>query len=213
MIPEASAGCVCQFSIASTVVMEPKTENHSWGIFSAVGPATPVKRMGINLGAPGDRKDASGQEWFGYPRPSTRGRLEYVFDLQETIAPGGGWYSRNVESQVIAGTDTPWLYTSGGRGLQKLVLPLVGKGEPAASYTVRLHFAVPGDESSGRLDVTLQGTPVANGIDIASDSGRDRAVIKEFADVSVNDNLTIELATPSEGPPSLISAVEVIRQQ
>ena len=51
MIPEASAGCVC-FSIASTVVMEPKTESKSWGIFSTVGPTTPVKRMGINFGAP-----------------------------------------------------------------------------------------------------------------------------------------------------------------
>jgi hypothetical protein len=47
MIPEASAGCVCQFSIASTVVLEPKSQNKSWGIFSAVGATTPVKRIGI----------------------------------------------------------------------------------------------------------------------------------------------------------------------
>ncbi len=53
MIPEASAGCVCQFSIASTVVLEPKPESSAWGILSAVGPSTPVKRLGINLGAPG----------------------------------------------------------------------------------------------------------------------------------------------------------------
>ena len=31
MIPEASAGCVCQFSIASTVVMEPKDREQIMG--------------------------------------------------------------------------------------------------------------------------------------------------------------------------------------
>ena len=49
MIPEASAGCVCQFSIASTVVLEPKRESKSWAILSAEGSPTPVKRMAINL--------------------------------------------------------------------------------------------------------------------------------------------------------------------
>ncbi|HUG66996.1 MAG TPA: PQQ-binding-like beta-propeller repeat protein, partial [Pirellulaceae bacterium] len=34
MIPEASAGCVCQFSIEATVVMEPRQEADSWKIAS-----------------------------------------------------------------------------------------------------------------------------------------------------------------------------------
>ena len=34
MIPEASAGCVCLFSIASTIVMEPRTPRRPWGIYS-----------------------------------------------------------------------------------------------------------------------------------------------------------------------------------
>ncbi len=160
MIPEASAGCVCQFSIASTVVMEPKTENKSWGIFSAVGPTTPVKRMGINFGAPGDRKDPSGQEWFGYPRPSTRERLEFVFDVKPKLASGGGWYSRNLESVNIQGTDKPWLYTSGARGLQRFEIPLLGKGDPKSNYTVKFHFSNLDKADAGLLDVRLQGQAV-----------------------------------------------------
>ncbi|MCA9086375.1 MAG: PQQ-binding-like beta-propeller repeat protein, partial [Planctomycetaceae bacterium] len=113
MIPEASAGCVCQFSIASTVVLEPKTENESWGIFSAVGNTTPVKRIGLNFGAPGDRKDGTHREWLGFPRPKTVGRLEFEFDVKPQLADGGSWYSSNPESVRVPAAETPWLFASG----------------------------------------------------------------------------------------------------
>ena len=187
MIPEASAGCVCQFSIASTVVMEPKTENKSWGIFSAVGPTTPVKRMGINFGAPGDRKDESGQEWFGYPRPSARGRLEFVFDLKHKLHPSGAWFSRNAEAVNFGSTKTPWLYASGAQGLHQFEIPLLGKGEKAANYTVRVHLADLESHPSGPLDVRLQGETVEQGVEIATDS---KTLIREYHHIPVSSTLS-----------------------
>lgn len=213
MIPEASAGCVCQFSIAATVVMEPKVENKSWGIFSAVGPTTPVKRMGINFGAPGDRKDPDSREWFGYPRPSTRGRLEFVFDIEPELKSGGGWYSRNAEALEIKGTDTPWLYTSGARGLSKFELPLLGKDDAAAKYTVKLHFAMLGNERPGTFDLRLQGQEVAKGVDINSAAGKQQAFVQEFADVAVTDKLLVEINSHSDDKPATLAAIEVMRQE
>ncbi len=216
MIPEASAGCVCQFSIASTVVLEPKSENRSWGIFSAVGNATPVKRIGINLGAPGDRKDQAGREWFGYPRPSSRQRLEYVFSLKEKLASGGGWYNRNLETLNIRGTDTDWLYGSGARGLSRIEVPLLGKDDPKSLYTVKLHFAsLPNDQAGSddgpvRFDVRLQGSAVAKDIDI--ESGSQTAVVKEFEDVTVDQNLIIEIVSSDPKSLATLSAIEAIRQ-
>ncbi len=212
MIPEASAGCVCQFSIASTVVMEPKTENKSWGIFSAVGPTTPVKRMGLNLGAPGDRKDQSGREWIGYPRPSTRDRLEFVFKIDHKLDSGGGWYSRNAEAISIADTDTPWLYTSGGRGISRLELPLLGSSDAPGKYTVRLHFAALESDRCGKFDVRLQGEVAAKDIDIEGESERNHAIIKEFSDVAVAQNLVIELHSHDTKTAATMAAVEVVRQ-
>ena len=212
MIPEASAGCVCQFSIASTVVMEPKTENKSWGIFSAVGPTTPVKRIGINFGAPGDRKDQSGREWIGYPRPSTRERLEFVLDLHHKLDSGGGWYSRNAESVSIENTQTPWLYTSGARGLSRCELPLLGPGDSPAKYTVRLHFAALSTDRPGKIDIRLQGKDVAKGVDVEAESGLNRALVKEFTNVSVDQNLVVELSSPDPQKPAALAAIEAIRQ-
>jgi hypothetical protein len=212
MIPEASAGCVCQFSIASTVVMEPKTDNKSWGIFSAVGPTTPVKRMGINFGAPGDRKDASSREWFGYPRPSTRDRLEFVIDIKHKLASGGGWYSRNAEAFNIENTDTPWLYTSGGRGISRFELPLLSSDDPKSKYTIKLHFAVLDSDPIGKFDVRLQGQSVANDLDITAESGKQRANVKEFTDVTVDRDLLVEIVSHNDDAPATLAAIEVTRQ-
>jgi hypothetical protein len=213
MIPEASAGCVCQFSIASTVVMEPKTENRSWGIFSAVGPTTPVKRMGINFGAPGDRKDQSGHEWLGYPRPSTRERLELVFNVKHEIAAGGGWYSRNTESYAIQNTGAPWLYTSGVRGLKRLELPLLGPGDPESKYTVKLHLAALNTDPSAAFEVRLQGQTVAQDIDVQRESGLNQATVKEFPGIPVGRNLLVELVPRGSQAPATLAAIEVIRQE
>lgn len=210
MIPEASAGCVCQFSIASTVVMEPTTENKSWGIFSAVGPTTPVKRMGINFGAPGDRKDPSGLEWFGYPRPSSRQRLEFVFDVKPQLASGGGWYSRNPESVNIAGTDKPWLYCSGARGLRQLEIPLLGKDDPASNYTVKFHFSNLDQADAGQLDIRLQGHAVK--VASATHTPDDGPIVKEFTGVAVDDNLVVQLRPSGDGSLATLSALEVIRE-
>ena len=43
MAPEASAGCVCLFSIASIIVFEPRADGMSWGFYSANG-ATLLRR-------------------------------------------------------------------------------------------------------------------------------------------------------------------------
>ena len=214
MIPEASAGCVCQFSIASTVVMEPKTENKSWGIFSAVGPTTPVQRMAINFGAPGDRKDLSGREWFGYPRPSSRGRLEFVFDLKPTLASGGGWYSRNLESVSLGETSTPWVYSSGARGLTRFEIPLLGEGDPKSKYDVKLHFANLDNADSGAFAIKLQSQAVKSDAVIAA-AGKQGATPQQmnFENITVSKNLLVELVPKDSDRLPTLSGIEVIRKE
>lgn len=212
MIPEASAGCVCLFSIASTVVMEPKAESKSWGIFSAVGPATPVRRIGINLGAPGDRKDVRGNEWFGYPRPSTRGRLEFELDLKPKLVDGGGWYSQNAESLEVTETDVPWIFTSGARGLSRLEIPLLAEGDAAATYDVRLYFADLPGQPTGSCRVTIQGHVTPDDLPGTEAAFPGQAKIAEFRGITVEKDLVLELEPVSETLPTL-SGVEVIRME
>lgn len=212
MIPEASAGCVCQFSIASTVVLEPKTENKSWGIFSAVGATTPVQRIGINFGAPGDRKDLSGREWFGYPRPKSVERLEFVFDIQPRLAAGGSWYSNNPDTVSVAGNNMPWLFASGVRGLEHFEVPLLGKEDQPAQYNVKLFFTGLSDSDADALQIKFQGAKhEATSQFLKDDQGTIPVVIKEFANVDVMKNLIVDIATPDGKPNPNLAAIEVIR--
>jgi hypothetical protein len=215
VIPEASAGCVCLFSITSTVVLEPREDRSpAWGIYSVAGPTTPVKKLAVNLGAPGDRRDGLGRLWLAYPRPATVGRMEFVFDIQPKLHPGGGFEAQNDESLTVENARVPWIYTSQARGLARCELPLVGKDDEPAEYRVTLHFAEldksvkPGERV---FDVKLQGQTVAAGLDVAKEAaGSERALVREFRRVKVAGNLAIELV-PVKGEP-ILAAIEVERE-
>ncbi len=214
MIPEASAGCVCQFSIAATVVMEPRPERDSWKIVSLGGTATPVEHMAINLGAPGDRRDGFGTLWLAYPRPRTVGRLEYDFDIEAQLSDGGDYYSYNSESVQVGDATTPWLLTSGAQGMARCRLPLLSDEDSPRTYTVKLYFAEfedcrPGDSV---LDVRLQGKQVARNVDVVADAGGSaRGLVRQFKGVEVSKDLVVEIDSRGETLARL-AAIEVVRE-
>jgi outer membrane protein assembly factor BamB len=142
LVPEASAGCMCAFPNMCTVVFHPTKKNKAWATYSADGPTSPVRRLAINLGAPGDRNDSAGGLWLGYPRPFG-GRLSLPLDIQTTFWPGGRFVKGNSAYTPFAGTDDPWLYASAARGLRKCVIPLLGKADGTALYRVALALADP----------------------------------------------------------------------
>jgi outer membrane protein assembly factor BamB len=221
MIPEASAGCVCLFSIASTVVLEPRAARRPWTIYSAVGPTTPVERMALNLGGPGDRRDDSGIVWLAYPRPKTSKKtgLDLLLDLQAEFLEGGDYASQSDRSTRIEQAATPWLYTSAAQGLTRCKVPLLGPDDPASEYTVRLHFAelddavTPGDRV---FDVALQGETVLAHLDVvAAADGPRKPLVREFKQIPVSGELTVELiprtAETSAAQPPVLSAIELVR--
>ncbi|MFM9964309.1 MAG: PQQ-binding-like beta-propeller repeat protein [Planctomycetaceae bacterium] len=223
MIPEASAGCVCLFSIASTIVMEPRETRRPWTIVSAVGAQTPVQSMTLNLGAPGDRKDADGKMWLSYPRHKAyqETSLDVKLDLKPKFKTGGQFTSVGESSQPIDGTETPWLYTSWAEDLEQLTLPLLGPKDQPATYTVRLHFARLGnaDRKPIVFDVQLQGKTVVEDLTLpivpassAEDAdGHATAILRVVENVQVTDNLLVNLVA-KQGKARL-SAIEVVRNE
>lgn len=201
LVPEASAGCVCAFSLTATVVLEPRDERESWRLFSAGGDVTPVRHLAVNFGAPGDRRDREGTLWIAHPRPATVGRLEFVLDLPVKLAPGGGYYQHNDASLTVENAVAPWVFTSGVRGLGRSDFPLRGKNDPPAEYSVRLLFAALEKEGTFSLpfDIKLQGTLVAENIDVVTEAGgpgRTWECVVEA--VTVSDSLVLELVPSGE---------------
>jgi outer membrane protein assembly factor BamB len=214
IMPEASSGCQCLFSIVTTTVFEPYEGRREWGAFSSPGPHKPVREAHIDLGGPGDRRDDAGKLWLSYPRPS--GRLKVPVDLQLTLAEDGGYFRNDADAVRIAGTGTPWVFGTGVAGLTGIDLPLLEAGSEPMVYTVRLHFADLADPQPGArvFDIKLQGRTVLEGLDIAAEArGEDRAVVKQFEGVKVRDALKIEFVPRTDATDPLtaplLNAVEL----
>ena len=205
MIPEASAGCVCQFSIASTIVLEPRESRRPWTIYSAVGAQTPVKHLAINLGAPGDRKDSLGGIWFSYPRRAAyqETALDVKLDLRPKFASGRDYESVS-ETHEPQSAETPWIYTSWAEGLQQLTLPLLGEKDEPANYTIRLHFADARTRphEATTMSVRLNGKTAVENLTLAppKDEQVQPTIVREVKNVHVERELAIELEA-SQGTP------------
>ncbi len=224
LMPEASAGCMCAFPNMCTVVFEPTERQKAWAWYSAPGPMTPVKRLAINFGALGDRKDPGGGLWLGYPRPY-KGRLVMDLKVDASFHPGGKFATGNSVYTKTGKTDIPWLYSSDARGLRKCTIPLLGRDDGASQYSVRLAFADPENDKPGQrvFDIKLQGNVLAKDFDIVKEAGgQNRAVLREFDGIEVDDRLTIELIPkvgvdpkgpgPESSQEPILCGVEIVRE-
>jgi len=219
MMPEASAGCMCAFPNMCTVVFKPVEKLKGWAMYSTPGGTLPVKRLGVNFGAAGDRKDAAGNLWLSYPRPFT-GRLVLPLSIDASFHSGGHFVTENTVYADYGGTDDSWLFASAAQGLRKCEIPLLELGDGTAAYRVRLALADPKHDQPGRrvFDIKLQDKLVRENVDIvkAAGGGR-RAIWIEFDAIEVDDKLAIELLPkgPSEGVDQLpiLQGVEIIRQR
>ncbi len=218
LMPEASSGCMCPFPNICTVVFQSRQENRQWAYFSQPGPMTPVKRLALNLGAPGDRKDNAGLLWLGYPRP--RGSLVLQFDVGITRLPGGDYFTHDPARLPIEATDSPWIFQSGVNGLQKCVLPVAGSADGTARYTVRLAFAELDHNAAGKrvFDIKIQDQLVAENFDIFLEAGgKNRALVREFAGIEATDTLTVEFiprtARPTPDQLPILQGIDVQREK
>jgi len=223
LMPEASAGCICLHPIICSLALEPRADHERWGIYSAGPTSGAVKRLAVNLGAPGDRRGSDGQMWFGYPRPALprdRAAMGFSFELQTEFFEGGGYFRQNSETESVSGADDSWIFSSCARGLKRCVVPVLGAGDEPADYTVRLYFAELENARAGSriFDVKLQGETVLAGFDLSREAdGSHKALVKEFLGVRVTRDMEIELvpsgnATAPASEMPILSGIEVIAQ-
>jgi outer membrane protein assembly factor BamB len=229
LMPEASAGCTCSFPLRCSLALvpRPRKKTDNWTVFVTHGPAKPVKRLAVNIGAPGDMKDREGDLWLAWPRPKVVSGIGYgnyamQFDWTCRVAKGEGMghFQRDHRGVSIAGTEKPWLFTSGCKGLTRIETELIdpSQGHLPGLYTVRIGFVPDADDMQGRrvFDVKIQGKPVLKRFDILRSAGAgNRAVVKRFRRIAVTDRLEIDFVparNDSSAAAPLVSFIEIIRE-
>jgi len=206
--PDYTRTCTCSYQNQCSVAFIHDPEVEVW-TFSSVGPSkAPIRRVGLNFGAPGDRLSATGTLWLDWP--SVGGPSP---DPSVKVRPSRPKAFRHHMS-VIEDGELKWVAASGLEGVESMAIRLAGKGAAARPYTVRLHFAEPaaGAIAGERVfTVNLQGKDVLKDFDIVNAAaGPRRAIVREFRRVMVTEHLELGFSA-KEGKP-LVCGVEIVAQ-
>jgi outer membrane protein assembly factor BamB len=225
--PDYTRTCTCSYQNQSSLALVPMPENEMWTYFGYQSVTGPVRRVGINFGAPGNRKSGDGTLWLEHPRaggPSYR--------LPVTTVPENPEYFRRHPSWVKNG-DGRWIGSSGVKGLTSVTVNLdpppvtyyystsvQTQSEPAPKerlYTVRLHFIEPETLTSGErvFDVFVQGQQVLTDFNIGQQAGDTaRVIVREFKGIKAARELTVTL-TPAASAPTcepVLCGIEIVAE-
>jgi outer membrane protein assembly factor BamB len=188
--PDYTRTCTCSYQNQTSLAFVHMPEVEMWTFSTFEMGEEPIERIGINLGAPGDRREEDGTLWLelpggGSPSPEVSVRVE-----PEEVR----WLRRH--SSAIEGEGLAWVGASGGEGLRSVSVALAKEGAVARDYAVTLYFAEIGGMKAGEraFDVAIQGERALQGLDIVKGAGGpNRVMAMEFRDVAVTDELTVTL--------------------
>lgn len=207
--PDYTRTCQCSYQNQTSLALIHMPELEYWTTNEFEWNGERVRRLGINLNAPGDRVAADGTLWVDFP--SVGGKSP---DVPIEFDAGSARALRR-HALTLQPTGHEWVAASGFAGPLKLRIKLAGAPDAGASYTVKLHFAEIENRKPGErlFNVRLQDRDVLREFDIAQAAGgADRPVVKTFANIGVKDALTVEClpVSPQSKTPPLLSGIEVI---
>jgi len=204
--PDYTRTCSCAYQNQTSLALIHMPDVEFWTYNNSKWSGEPVKQVGINFGAPGDRSADDATLWLDYPSeggPSP--------DLPVKLKPESVQWFRH-HSARMAGEGLNWVAASGAVGVQQVTVTVGPEDTPERACTVRLHFAEWEDAAPGDrvFDVSLQGNRVAEGFDIIeAASGPRRAVVREFSGIQVGPELAVGLAPRNEGNGPVLCGVEM----
>ncbi len=207
--PDYTRTCTCSYQIQTSLALIHRPEVEMWTSNAFQPSPGRIKRLGVNFGAPGDRRDESGTLWLDYP--SVGGQSPEVAIVAEPAEAAPYRY----HSLRMAGRGPTWVAASGMKGLRRVRVTVAEGATDTLPYTVRLYFAEPGDADKGErpFDVSLQGRAVMTDFDVAAEAnGEMQTVVKEFQDVAIRDVLEVALA-PKQGAETLLCGLEIVEQE
>jgi len=222
--PDYTRTCTCSYQNQTSLAMIHMPEVETWS-FSATGESNaPIQSLGINFGAPGDRKADNGTLWLEYP--SVGGNSP---KLDITVTPAKpSWFRRH--SLRLQGGDLKWVEASGAKGLRSVRIGLSGRPAQAESssreiavrkasmrpFTVCLHFLEPDDKKPGQrvFDVALDDRTVLKGFDIVAEAKAPNVgIVKKFSGIRASDSITISLTPAGPDVETILCGIEIIAEK
>jgi outer membrane protein assembly factor BamB len=202
--PDYTRTCTCSYQNQCSVAFVHDPDAEVWTFQAHERLAAPLKRVGVNFGAPGDWPAPGGTLWLDVPSVGGPGP-----DLGVTVNGTVRYFRRH--SLEVQGPGRQ-VTASGLEGAATVRLPMNGDDE--RPFTVRLYFCEPTATASGRrvFDVRLQGEAVLEDLDVWAEAGGCRkGLVKTFERVPVGEHLAVELR-PADGSdlPPVLGGIEAV---
>lgn len=210
-VPYFFEGCTCSYPLpmAVSLVSQPETFEQwmAWGAIPPEELTGKLQRVGINFGAPGDRKTEDGTLWLDYP--SVGGPSPSV--AVQTDPPSPDFYYRH-SVWIEGGEGWPWVAASGAKGLRSVTV----SGLKSGQYTVRLTFAEPDasiHEGARVFEVAVQDELQLGDFDVRrAGGGAMRAVTKSVTNLAVGTDGNMKFDLKARRGETIISGIEIIRE-
>ena len=122
MMPEGASSCTCAYSFQTSVALVADDRHEEWGAYTCEPPrpGSRLRTAKLNFGAVGDKRDADGKLWLGFPRPFSPQNLKVPL----TTSPDAEYTRLNADEVAITPAGRPWLYSTGVKGLTAATLEL-----------------------------------------------------------------------------------------
>ncbi|HCD01368.1 MAG TPA: hypothetical protein DER64_12650, partial [Planctomycetaceae bacterium] len=202
--PDYTRTCNCSYQNQASLALVHDPRIEMWTFNQLKVGNSPLKHLGLNLGAPGDRADDDGTLWLEHPvvgGPSPK--------IQVTVKPASvEWFLGHSERIETGRENGPtWVGASGARGINSIEIGLPGK----STYRVRLHFTEPDRIKPGarRFSINVGGKLIRRDLDLAATVGVGKTLVVDVDSVNVDGKLDVVLTPAAGSLPPVLSGVEI----
>jgi outer membrane protein assembly factor BamB len=206
--PDYTRTCQCSYQNQTSLALISMPWMNYWTTTTYVWSGKPVKQLGINLNAPGDRTSANNTLWLDFP--SVGGISPDIPVKMDTV----DYFKIRKNPISIKSENTPWVSASAVGGIRSIEITLSkGDNEPEGSYRINLYFSELENKKAGErvFDVGIQNKNVLQNFDIVKETGQqDKELIKSFTGIKAGKTLRIDMK-PVKGN-TILSGIELIRE-
>jgi hypothetical protein len=191
----------------------------AWTFNSVRSSADRIRRLGINFGAPGDRRTDDGTLWLDFP--SVGGPSP---DVPLSIHGDALTYFRE-HSLRVGSQQMPWVFASGVRGTRRITIQCADSAKSDASplpYSVRLYWrSADGPELQRMVTSSVQVTGSQQPCtceEVATTATNTACVVQHWRNIPVKNQLEIEVGPIAGTDPTslqerpLLCGIEIVAE-
>jgi hypothetical protein len=206
--PDYTRTCTCSYQNQCSLALVHMPDVEMWTFNSIASSKAPVEKLGINFGAPGDRRDQAGTLWLDYPSvggPSPDVPVKVEGDSVEYL---------RAHAWTLTYHDPPWIFASGVKGARRVQVQLAGADEVngnSRSYRVRIYLRLANPASKpDQFGVRVQGQ--SDDLSHIPLSDWQRGIVREYRQIDVGSQLELEWEGETSNQEAVIlCGVEVLR--